>query len=314
MLRFHHIAVLGITLLGMAIAQPIPKLENVRAVSPPPVPEPLQAGLLLLQQQKFAAAAKALDEAMTQLPKESAYYSQGAFYTGQAYFLAADNPRAIRWLGVAIEAGFQEQEAAFMLGNASIQNREPDRARAAFARLFQVPVDSASAHLLTAQMMVRQEFEEFAEKELKEALRIEPKLPEAHYLLGILATFRNRIDDAVTELRAEIAINPNFAMAYYKLGDAYTRREEWDAALPLLQRSIWLNPNYSGPYILLGKLYFKREDWTNAEGVLRRAIQMDPQNYSARYVLGQTLNKLGRAEEGKQMLLQSQQLRKAANE
>ena len=63
---------------------------------------------------------------------------------------------------------------------------------------------------------------------------------EAHYLLGVLATFRNEIDAAVADLRAEIALNPNFAMGYYKLGDAYSRREQWDKATRCCRKR-WAN-------------------------------------------------------------------------
>jgi tetratricopeptide (TPR) repeat protein len=118
--------------------------------------------------------------------------------------------------------------------------------------MFSVPFESAAAHLLTAQFMIRQEFEEFAQKELARAVELDPKIPQAHYLLGITAIYRNELDKGIAEMLQEISINPDFAMAHYKLGDAYTRREDWDAAIPPLQRAVWLNPDYSGPYILLG--------------------------------------------------------------
>lgn len=270
---------------------------------------PYQAGLQQLQKRQFLPAAASFEQAIKTEPANSPRYGELALLLGQAYYLAAKNAEAIPWLEKALAAGVKNTEAVYMLGNAAIQNREPDRARKAFASMFGYPSDSAAAHLLTGQMMVRQEFEEFAEKELRQALTLDPKIPEAHYLLGILATFHSDIDTAVTELKQELAINPNFAMAYYKLGDAYTRREQWDDAIPQLQKSIWLNPTYSGPYILLGKAYLKREELPNAEGMLRRAIQMDPTNSSAHYILGQTLQRAGKTEEAKQMLERSQQLR-----
>src|SRR5262249_433874 len=75
-------------------------------------------------------------------------------------------------------------EVVYVLGNGYVQTRQPDKARASFARLFKVAPDSAGAHLLTAQMMVRLEFEEFAEAELQKAVAKDPALPQAHFLLG----------------------------------------------------------------------------------------------------------------------------------
>jgi tetratricopeptide (TPR) repeat protein len=266
-------------------------------------------GMAHFQKREFAKAITAFEQALHEANPESPRYGATALVLGQCYFLTARNAEAVVWLEKAIAAGARSTEAYYMLGNASIQNREPVRARSAFALMFGVPADSAAAHLLTAQMMIRQEFEEYAVKELESAVKLDPKIPEAHYLLGILATFRNDIDRAVEELRTEIALNPNFAMAYYKLGDAFTRREQWTEAVPQLQKSIWLNPTNSGPYVLLGKAYFKLGEFANAEGMLRRAMQMDTNNYSAHYLLGQTLMKLGRQEEARVILERSQKLR-----
>jgi tetratricopeptide (TPR) repeat protein len=277
-------------------------------------PTPFDQGMTLFQQHQFAKAAESFAAAIKTENPGTSHYAEVAYWLGQADYLAARNSEAIPWLEKAIAGGVRGPEVMYMLGNAAIQNRDPERARRAFAAMFGVLPETPAAHLLTAQMMIRQEFEELAVKELDRAVELDPRIPEAHYLLGIISTYHNDLDRAKKELANEIAINPNFAMAYYKLGDAYSRHEEWDDAIPYLQKAIWLNPAYSGPYILLGKGYLKRDQLTNAEGALRRAIQMDPNNYSAHYLLGQTLNKMGKTEEGRKMLEESQKLHKGPEE
>ena len=266
-------------------------------------------GIALYRQRNFPRTIEVLERAIATEKRGSPEYRESAVILGQSYYLSARMPQAAKWLQAAIDDGARVNEVYYMLGNCYIQQREPVKSRAAFAAMFGVPMDSAAAHLLTAQFMVRQEFEEYAVKELNTAIALDQKLPQAHYLLGILLIFRNELDKGIEELNREIAVNPNFAMAHYKLGDAYTRRENWDAAIPPLQRSIWLNPDYSGPYILLGKAYLKKDDLASAEGMLRRAIQMDPVNYQAHYSLGQVLIKAGKTAEGRQLLEASQKLR-----
>jgi tetratricopeptide (TPR) repeat protein len=269
-----------------------------------------QKALDLYRQKQYARAAELLHQAVAIEPKDGREYRESVLLLAQSYYLSGKLDQALPWLEEAAQLGINSIEVRYMLGNTFIQTHQPDKAVTAFAAMFAVPAESAAAHLLTAQLMIKQEFEDDAQKELDKALQINPRLPEAHYLLGEIAIFRSRIDVAIDELTREIGLNPNFAMAYYKLGDAYTRREQWDLSIPHLQRSIWLNPNYSGPYILLGKAYWKRGNLTNAEGMLRQALVLDPQNSSAHYILGQTLVQAGRTQEGKQMLEKSQQLKR----
>jgi tetratricopeptide (TPR) repeat protein len=266
------------------------------------------SGVEFYKLRQFAKTIESLERAVATEKPGSPEYRESAVILGQSYYLTSHMKEATGWLQKAVDDGVRINEVFYMLGNCYIQTREPVRARAAFAAMFSVPVESAAAHLLTAQFMIRQEFEEFAQKELARAVELDPKIPQAHYLLGITAIFRNELDKGIAEMLQEISINPDFAMAHYKLGDAYTRREDWDAAIPPLQRAVWLNPDYSGPYILLGKAYFKKKDLGSAEGMLRRAIKMDPTNYQAHYMLGQVLIEAGKIEEGRKMLEESRKL------
>ena len=68
-------------------------------------------------------------------------------------------------------------------------------ARSVRADVSASPPDSAAAHLLAGQMMNRLELEAFAEAELTRGAEKDPKLPEAHYLLGQIAIFRSRLDE-----------------------------------------------------------------------------------------------------------------------
>ena len=268
------------------------------------------AGVAAYGRHDYAKAAESLRTAISGEVPDSAAYRESALLLGQSLYLSGALTEAIPWLEKALRFDVRANEVLYMLGTAYLRTGKASQAGIAFSQLFAVKAGSAAAHLLTAQMMVRLELEEQAEKELESALALDPRIPEAHFLLGELAIYHGEFEQAVLQLNAEIAINPNFSQAYYRLGDAYTRRERWAEAIPLLQKAIWLNPIFSGPYILLGKAYLKTNELPDAEGMLRRAIQMDPQNSSAYYLLGQTLVKARRTEEGRQMLERSQQLRR----
>lgn len=256
--------------------------------------------LILFRQAQYDRAAALLREQVEENGAQAK--TEDLLLLAQCYYVPGKFKEALPWLERAANAGVRTSELSYMLGNGYIQIHQADKARNALAVLFGVRPESAPAYLLLAQFMLRQEFDEDAARQLQIALQKDERIPEAHYLLGEIATFRGRTADAIRELQQEIALNPNFANAYYKLGDALSRQEEWAAAIPNLQRSIWLNPTYSGPFILLGKAYWKRGDLSNAEGTLRRALTLDPRNSSAHYILGQTLVQMGRTEDGRKEL------------
>jgi len=268
-----------------------------------------QAAVQAYKQHKFSDAVAGFTEALKSEAPGSAEYQESVLLLGQSLFLQAKYADAIPWLEKATSGQSSLPEAAYMLGNACLLTRQSEKAVAAFAKLFQVSPNSAAAHMATARMMMHKDLDVEAAKEARAALTIDPRIPEAHFLLGEVAIYHANLDEAIGDLKKEIDMNPTFAMAHYRLGDAYGRQDKWDEAVAPLERSIWLNPNYSGPFILLGKAYLKRKELANAEGVLRHALRLDPQNVSAHYMLGQTLTQEGKEGEGKKELDRWQELK-----
>jgi tetratricopeptide (TPR) repeat protein len=257
-----------------------------------------QQGVAFYDQKKYPEAIAALEKAVQTEDPHSAEYVQSTLYIGQSYFSLLQPAKAIPWL----EKTAATVEASYMLGNAYLQLRDGDSAEIAFARLFGVPANSAAAHLLAAELMLKRDYEDGAFSQVNKALALNPSLPGAHFMLGEIAVSRNVLDEGVAEMGKEIEINPNFSMAWYRLGEVLARQERWSAAIPNLERAIWLNSDFSGPYIVLGKCYFKTANYSNAEGILRRALTIDPNNYSATYMLGQSLLAQGKQEEGRTLL------------
>ncbi len=252
-----------------------------------------QHGVELYKQQRYTDAIAVLEDAAKAEKPDSIEYRESMLLIGQSYFMLSQAPKAIPWL----EKVTNVNEANYMLGYAYLQTRQQAASEAAFARLFALKPESAAAHLLAGQMMLKREYEPEALVEVNQAVTLDPKIPEAHFVLGEIAIFRGRLDEALEDLQKELSLNPNFSMAWYRLGDVYSRKEQWDLATADLQRAVWLNPDFSGPYILLGKCYFKTGNYSNAEGILRSALKLDPRNLSATYLLGQTLMLAGKTDE-----------------
>ena len=270
-------------------------------------------GLAYHQKRDYVRALEYLSAAVNMLPQTDAKNYQAVQLLGQSHYLLGRYKEAIPFLEKTSQRVPYSAEITYALGACYIQTRDPDRSRQTFARMFKLPLSSAAAYLINAQMMVRQQFEEAAEQELKKALGLDPKLPQVNFLLGQMAIYHADIDRGIALLQKEIEINPAFALAYYWLGEAYSRQLKWDEAIAPLQKSIWLNPFFSGPYIVLGKVYLKKEELLTAESMLRRATQMDPNNFSAHHLLAQVLQRANRPEEAKREFETAEKLRTSAD-
>lgn len=252
-----------------------------------------QQGVDQFKARQYAAAITTLQKSAQEEKVDTPEYRESMLMIGQSYFMLSQAPKSIPFLEKV--AGFTD--ADYMLGYAYIQNHQPELSEAAFARLFHLDVNSAAAHLMTGQMLLKRNYEVEAKTELSKALDLNGSLPETNFLLGEIAIFQGRISEAVHYLQTELKLNPNFSMAWYRLGDAYVRQQDWGEAVGQLQRAIWLNPDFSGPYLLLGKCYLKQGNFANAEGILRKGLKLDPNNASGTYLLGQTLMAEGKTEE-----------------
>jgi tetratricopeptide (TPR) repeat protein len=199
-------------------------------------------------------------------------------------------------------------DASYILGVCYIQTKDYPHARVAFAKMFEVPADSAASYLFTARMLLRQEFDPVAEEYAQKAATLDPKLPLVHFLLGELFLYKSRVSEAVAEFQKELAINPAHAATYYKLADAYSRLQKFDDAERLLQRSIWLDSTSTGPYILMGKVLEKKGEFEMAVRALQRAAAMDPNNATTHHLLGQAYRDMGKKEEAENELKLAEQL------
>ena len=262
--RLARLALLATGSLGIsmrAVAQQPAPPEEPSAQASPGAPSEFAEARKLMQQGKFDDAIARL---LTLESREPA--AKGlALEMGTAYYKKSDFPKAIEYLKKATAADPANGEAtqllglsyylgghpvdaipllekvqvwysranvdaSYILGICYIQTKNYDQARHAFAKMFDVPGDSAASYLFTARMLLRQEFDPVAEEYAQKAVGLDPKLPLVHFLLGELYIYKSRLPEAIAEFQKELAINPGHAATYYKLADAYSRVQKFEDA------------------------------------------------------------------------------------
>ncbi len=288
----------------------ITALKAIQALTPPPKGLWHELGTTYYAKGDYINAISALTKAQA----EDADDKEAVQLTGLSYYLAGKPAEAIPFLEkVQLWYPRANVDATYILGICYIQAKQYEQARGAFAKMFDVPKDSAASYLFTARMLKRQEYDPVAEEYALKAVATDPKLPLAHFLLGELYLFKSRIPESIAQFEAELALNPAHAATLYELADAYSRVQRFDDAERLLQRSIWLDSTSTGPFILLGKVLQKKGEPVLAVRALTRAATMDPNNPITHHLLGTAYRDLGQTEDAERELKRALELQSGAN-
>jgi tetratricopeptide (TPR) repeat protein len=288
----------------------ISQLQTLAAKNPGLKGLSSELGTAYYQKGDYIKAIDSLKQALAENPGSK----EDTQLLGLSYYLSGRPGEAIAPLQ-KVQGWYQRAnvDAAYVLGVCYIQTKDYPQARKSFARMFDVPPDSAASYLLTARILLRQEFDLIAEEYAQKAIALDPRLPLAHFFLGELHLFKSRVPEAINDFQGELALNPAHAPTYYKLADAYSRIQKFDDAQRLLQRSIWLDATSTGPYILMGKVLERKGETELAVRALEHALSMDPNNSVTHHLLGQAYRDLGRNEDAERELKIAEQLQESSN-
>lgn len=170
--------------------------------------------------------------------------------------------------------------------------------------------ETPDAHLGKGYDALRQERYDVAASELREALRLDPKLVmRARFPLGV----------ALFELKETVAARKEFETVRKQTGDRpdvayYLGRldlidQNFDAAIRNLTQAS-AKPPFPDTAYHLGFAYFKHGDLAAAEKWLGLAAQINPRDSVVEYQLAQVLRKKGHAEEAAKAMALSSELRR----
>jgi tetratricopeptide (TPR) repeat protein len=158
------------------------------------------------------------------------------------------------------------------------------------AALFQSPAQRASA-LVDAgiELSNRGRFSEAGEK-FVQAIALDPKLAEAHHLLGLVRQNDGRHEAALQSFRTAIKLNPRFGAAQSRICEletnaARTREAGYDAALADCRRAAALDPKDAEPRLHSGWNLAQMGNHTAAVTEYRAAMKLDPASPNAKFEL-----------------------------
>lgn len=89
------------------------------------------------------------------------------------------------------------------------------------------------------------------------------------------------------ELKEAVALNPNLYMAHYYLGRLLFAREEFSEAENEFKKALEIEPNLAQARLYYGQILLRKGMLTEAERELKKALEINPELESARYHLGE---------------------------
>jgi TolB-like protein/predicted Ser/Thr protein kinase len=130
------------------------------------------------------------------------------------------------------------------------------------------------------------------------ALRLDPKLADAHLLMGrILGELDWNWPAADRELRRALELDPNNSLLLWVMSGYALIGDRLDEALRLAERAVAVDPISYGSYLAMGDVQWRMGRLADAEASYRKATELSPTAASNHTMLGITLLRQGRPAE-----------------
>lgn len=140
------------------------------------------------------------------------------------------------------------------------------------------------------------------------ALELDPLLAEAHTsLAAVKESWDWEFSEAEKEFRQALKLNPNYATAHHWYGLFLARTGQFEIGITHLQRALELDPFSLVINLNLGVAFYLARQPDAAINQLRKTLELDSAFRSARIALGQALREKGILEEAIQEFRQADQ-------
>jgi TolB-like protein/cytochrome c-type biogenesis protein CcmH/NrfG len=122
---------------------------------------------------------------------------------------------------------------------------------------------------------------------INRALRLDPKLPEAHRALArLLFQLDWNWEGAGQEIRRAIELEPGNAESHRVAAYLYLTLGRFDEALAMIQQAIALDPLQAWNHLVLGYVTYRTGNFDVAEQAYGRALSLAPGSGKFHYVMG----------------------------
>jgi tetratricopeptide (TPR) repeat protein len=223
---------------------------------------------------------------------------------GVAYWADEQYDRSIDAFTAAVRMNSRDERARIALADVFVAAGRPADAKQLLTETIALLPESGQAHYRLARLYQSESLVSDAAAAFEQSLACGP-LVGLDYLydtLGGLYAIQADFDRAVAAYRRRIDVNPNSSEAHRKLGEIYGLQGRDDVALAEFAVAQRLDRQSAEVLAEAGQTYLRLNRFADAVRLSRQALALDPTHQKARFTLGTSLVRLGRAAEGQREL------------
>jgi tetratricopeptide (TPR) repeat protein len=169
-----------------------------------------------------------------------------------------------------------QEEALLVLINMAWTEQELEEVQ---EQLRKIPQENDTAyHLAWASLAVRKGDLSYAQSELEEALKLEPKSPRVHLAMATLNSVRQDLDKAGEEFQTAAELSPPRSDARLKYAEYERQIGNLDKATLILKEITRQVPDYLSAWCLLAEMTLTEKKYDEALSILENVLTRDPQN------------------------------------
>lgn len=124
-----------------------------------------------------------------------------------------------------------------------------------------------------------------AKEEVRKAIEIDPRSPDAHYVMGLIYKEEDENDEAIKEFSQVVKLNPYDHRAYFELGSIYSDKKNYAKAIEMYKKGLEIEPTAADIHYKLGQMYEKTGDKKAAIASYQEALKYVPDYKEAKAAL-----------------------------
>jgi tetratricopeptide (TPR) repeat protein len=168
---------------------------------------------------------------------------------------------------------------------------------------------SARMHQITAHELTRRGNDEEAIAHYRAALKLDPRLPGAHFELAETLNDAGDADGAQKEYQAALAVDPFDEKSECRLGEFAFRASDLKAAAEHFSRALQLQANDADAAAGMARTLIAMNQPDKAVPLLERAVKLEPFDAPFHYHLAMVYRSLGRTADSRRELAEFEKVK-----